>query len=160
MVSNLKNYSTKRLTESVGRPIFNRMVELSIHADRPNLDQIFHALADATRRALLHEITRGERSVGELAQPYAMSLAAVSKHLDVLERATLIQRRRSGQHRFVRLNPRPLAAAQEWLSFYEKFWTGNLDRLQELLESEHRTLPQTSPKPSPRSRHQRTAKEN
>ncbi|HEY5055264.1 MAG TPA: metalloregulator ArsR/SmtB family transcription factor [Acidobacteriaceae bacterium] len=131
------------------------MVELNSASIAPNLDQVFHALADSTRRALLHEITRGERSVGELAQPYSMSLAAVSKHLDVLERATLIRRRRSGQHRFVRLNPRPLMAAQDWLSFYEKFWTGNLDRLQELLESG----PQTSPKPSPRSNHTRTAKE-
>ncbi|HWB32458.1 MAG TPA: metalloregulator ArsR/SmtB family transcription factor [Acidobacteriaceae bacterium] len=116
------------------------MVELRTAASPAapgNLDLVFHALADATRRAILHEITHGERSVGELAQPHAMSLAAVSKHLDVLERASLIQRRRSGQHRFVRLNPRPLAAAQDWLAFYRQFWSANLDRLQELLESPH-----------------------
>ncbi len=120
-----------------------------------NLDQVFHALADSTRRALLREITGGERSVGELARPHAMSLAAVSKHLDVLERASLIRRRRSGQHRFVRLNPKPMMAAQEWLAFYEKFWTANLDRLQEMLES----TPEPSPKSTPRSNHRRTTKE-
>jgi DNA-binding transcriptional ArsR family regulator len=110
------------------------MVE-SIVATPPHLDQIFHALSDSTRRSILREVTRGERSVGELAEPHAMSLAAVSKHLDVLERASLIRRRRSGQHRFVRLNPKPLMAAQDWLAYYEKFWTENLDRLQQLLES-------------------------
>jgi DNA-binding transcriptional ArsR family regulator len=141
--------------------IFNRMVELDAAAvpghrtSSAVLDQVFHALADSTRRAILREITRGERSVGELAQPYAMSLAAVSKHLDVLERASLIRRRRQGQHRFVRLNPRPLAAAQQWLAFYEKFWTSNLDRLQELLEAP----PQLQIKPSSRSNHRRTARE-
>ena len=93
--------------------------------------------------------------MGDLARPHAMSLAAVSKHLDVLERASLIRRRRSGQHRFVRLNPKPLMAAQEWLAFYEKFWTANLDRLQELLESPL----QPAPESTPRLTHRRTAKE-
>jgi len=84
-----------------------------------------------------------------------MSLAAVSKHLDVLERASLIRRRRSGQHRFVRLNPKPLMAAQDWLAYYEKFWTASLDRLQELLESP--APPAT--KSNSRSHHRRTDKE-
>jgi DNA-binding transcriptional ArsR family regulator len=131
------------------------MVESRTSAIAASLDQVFHALADSTRRAILREITRGERSVGELAQPYSMSLAAVSKHLDVLERASLIHRRRSGSHRFVRLNPRPLATAQGWLAFYEKFWTDNLDRLQGLLESG----PHPSPKSPPRNNHRRIAKE-
>lgn len=131
------------------------MVESDAAAATTNLDQVFHALADSTRRAILRDITRGERSVGELAQPYAMSLAAVSKHLDVLERASLIRRRRSGQHRFVRLNPNPMMAAQEWLAFYEKFWTDNLDRMQQLLES----TPIALPKAPSRSTHLRTAKE-
>jgi len=98
------------------------------------LDHVFHALADSTRRAILRDITRHERTVGELAQPYSMSLAAVSKHLDVLERASLIHRERRGACRMVRLNARPLHAAQEWLNFYEQFWSTNLDRLQNLLE--------------------------
>jgi DNA-binding transcriptional ArsR family regulator len=123
-------------------------------AATPILDEVFHALADSTRRAILREVTQGERSVGELARPHSMSLAAVSKHLDVLERASLIRRRRSGQHRFVRLNPRPLQAAQDWLAFYEKFWGESLDRLQGLLESGP-PVPHTTP----RSNHRRTTKE-
>jgi DNA-binding transcriptional ArsR family regulator len=104
------------------------------------LDSVFHALADATRRSILRDITRREKTVGELAQPYAMSLAAVSKHLNVLERASLIQRERRGSCRMVRLNPKPLHAAQDWLAFYEKFWTTNLDALQELLENPTRSM--------------------
>jgi DNA-binding transcriptional ArsR family regulator len=99
------------------------------------LDSVFHALADSTRRAILRDITRREKTVGDIAQPYAMSLAAVSKHLDVLERASLIRRERRGSCRMVRLNPKPLAAAQSWLAFYEQFWSDNLDALQAHLES-------------------------
>lgn len=99
------------------------------------LDAVFHALADSTRRAILRDITRREHTVGELAQPYQMSLAAVSKHLDVLERASLIRRERNGVRRMVTLNPKPLQDAQHWLAFYEQFWKSNLDRLQDLLES-------------------------
>jgi DNA-binding transcriptional ArsR family regulator len=72
--------------------------------------------------------------VSEVAQPYAMSLAAVSKHLDVLERAQLIRRERRGTCRMVRLDPQRLRAAQEWLAFYETFWSSRLGRLQEQLE--------------------------
>jgi DNA-binding transcriptional ArsR family regulator len=100
------------------------------------LDSVFHALADSTRRSILRDITRAEKTVGEIAQPYSMSLAAVSKHLDVLERASLIRRERKGSCRMVRLNPDRLRAAQEWLAYYERFWTNSLDRLQSLLESE------------------------
>ncbi|HEV2645476.1 MAG TPA: metalloregulator ArsR/SmtB family transcription factor [Acidobacteriaceae bacterium] len=119
------------------RYIFNHMVEQrkSVVA----LDSVFHALADATRRAILRDITRREKTVGEIAEPYAMSLAAVSKHLDVLERASLIRRERRGSCRMVRLNPKPLEAAQSWLAFYEKFWETNLDALQQLLEDPTQT---------------------
>ena len=105
------------------------------------LDSVFHALSDSTRRSILRDITRSEKTVGEIAQPYSMSLAAVSKHLDVLERASLIRRERRGSCRMVRLNPKPLQAAQSWISFYEKFWSENLDRLQQYLESETTTQP-------------------
>jgi DNA-binding transcriptional ArsR family regulator len=104
------------------------------------LDSVFHALADSTRRSILREITRGEKTVGQLAQPYAMSLAAVSKHLDVLERASLITRERKGTSRMVRLNPKPLRAAQNWIAFYERFWTEKLDALQHLLENPTRPI--------------------
>jgi DNA-binding transcriptional ArsR family regulator len=114
------------------------MVESRVAASQQSaaLDAVFHALADATRRAILRDVTRREKTVGDIAQPYAMSLAAVSKHLDVLERAHLIQRERKGSCRMVRLNPRPLKAAQDWLAFYETFWKDRLDALQAHLESE------------------------
>jgi DNA-binding transcriptional ArsR family regulator len=105
-----------------------------VEQSAPNLDLVFHALADATRRTLLHTIAENTLSVGELAAPYAMSLAAVSKHLDVLERAALIRRERHGKSRMVSLIPRPLEAAQEWMAFYNKFWSDGLDRLQATLE--------------------------
>jgi len=100
----------------------------------PALDRVFHALADGTRRALLHTISQKRLSVGELAAPYEMSLAAVSKHLDVLERAALIRREREGKSRMVSLNPHPLETAQDWLAFYNQFWDDGLDRLQAILE--------------------------
>ena len=99
------------------------------------LDSVFHALADATRRAILRDVTQREKTVGEIAQPYRMSLAAVSKHLDVLERADLIRRERKGSCRMVRLNAHRLRAAQDWLAYYEAFWTEKLDALQAHLES-------------------------
>ena len=99
------------------------------------LDSVFHALADSTRRAILRDITRSEKTVGEIAQPYPISLAAVSKHLDVLERALLITRERKGTSRMVRLNPQPLHTAQNWLNFYENFWKSRLDSLQSMLEN-------------------------
>jgi DNA-binding transcriptional ArsR family regulator len=117
------------------------MVERSTAAA---LDSIFHALADATRRAILRDITRREKTVGEIAQPYSMSLAAVSKHLDVLERAELIRRERKGSCRMVRLNPTRLRAAQDWLAYYEHFWSSSLDRLQSHLENQTETPPPSS----------------
>ncbi len=101
------------------------------------LSAVFHALADPTRRAIVRELDDGtERLVSELAQPFQMSLPAVSKHLRVLEKADLIQRRRSGRHHFLRLNPKPLQTAHEWLSFHQKFWEEKLDALVDYLETE------------------------
>jgi DNA-binding transcriptional ArsR family regulator len=105
-----------------------------VEKSNPDLNLVFHALADGTRRALLHTIAQNTLSVCELAAPYAMSLAAVSKHLDVLERASLIRRERQGKSRIVSLHPRPLEAANEWLAFYNQFWSDGLDRLQATLE--------------------------
>ena len=118
------------MTNATGTHTFNYMVEQS----NPGLDLVFHALADGTRRTLLHTIAQSTLSVGELAAPYAMSLAAVSKHLDVLERAALIRRERHGKSRMVLLNPRPLEAAEQWMAFYNQFWSDGLDRLQATLE--------------------------
>jgi DNA-binding transcriptional ArsR family regulator len=107
------------------------MVEYSAAA----LDSVFHALSDATRRAILRDVTLGEKTVGEIARPYRMSLAAVSKHLQVLERAELIEREKRGNTRMVRLRAERMRAAQEWLAYYENFWQGRLDALQKQLES-------------------------
>ena len=112
--------------------IFNHMVELSSSA----LDSVFHALSDSTRRAILRDLTLEGKSVGEIAKPYEMSLAAVSKHVQVLERAELVERQRRGQFQIVRLKPKNLGAAQAWLSFYETFWSARLDALQAMLETQ------------------------
>src|SRR6185295_12904109 len=108
------------------------MVELQI----TQMNSIFHALGDATRRQMLRDLSRGERTVSELAKPFAMSLAAASKHIKVLEGAGLIQREVRGRTHFCRLDPGPLASAHEWLSFYERFWTSRLDALERLLREE------------------------
>ena len=112
--------------------IFNHMVELHT----PQLDTVFHALGDATRRRMLRALADGERTVGQLAQPFAISLAAASKHIKALERAGLIRREVRGRTHLCRLEPGPLASAHEWLSFYERYWTGRLDVLERLLRNE------------------------
>jgi DNA-binding transcriptional ArsR family regulator len=100
------------------------------------LDTVFHALGDATRRRMLADLSAGERSVGQLAEPFAMSLAAASKHIRVLESAGLIRREIRGRTHLCRLEPAPLASAAAWLRFYERFWTNSLDRLEQLLQAE------------------------
>ena len=98
------------------------------------LDTTFAALADPTRRAILARLALGEASVMELAEPFAMSQPAISKHLKVLERAGLVSRRRDAQRRPVRLEARPMAAATEWLERYREFWEARFQRLDVLLE--------------------------
>jgi DNA-binding transcriptional ArsR family regulator len=98
------------------------------------LDATFAALADPTRRAILARLASGEASVTELAEPFAMSQAAISKHLKVLERAGLISRGRAAQRRPRRLEAVPLAEATEWLERYRRFWEANYQRLDALLD--------------------------
>jgi DNA-binding transcriptional ArsR family regulator len=95
-----------------------------------DLDQIFAALADPTRRALLARLALGETTVGELAKPFDMSLPAISRHLKVLEGALLISNQREGKHRRCRLNARALEGAADWIDFYRSFWTASLDSLE------------------------------
>ena len=85
---------------------------------------------------MLRELAGGERTVGQLAEPFAMSLAAASKHIKALENAGLIRREVHGRTHLCRLDPGPLASAQQWLSFYEHFWTDRLDALERLLRKE------------------------
>jgi DNA-binding transcriptional ArsR family regulator len=98
------------------------------------LDAIFAALADPTRRAIITRLSSGEASVNELAEPFAMSQPAISKHLKVLERAGLISRSRDAQRRPRKLEPRPLAEATAWLEKYRRFWEGSFQNLDALLD--------------------------
>lgn len=100
------------------------------------LDATFAALADPTRRAILARLARGEASVKELAEPFAMTQPAISKHLKVLERAGLVERGRDAQRRPCRLVAEPMRAAVEWLGDYRRFWTESYDRLEQLLSDE------------------------
>ncbi len=97
------------------------------------LDTTFHALADPTRRGMLASLALGEKSIGELAAPYAMSFAGASKHVRVLERAGLVTRRKAGRAQICRIEAAPLAEAERWLAQWERFWNLRLDALEALL---------------------------
>jgi DNA-binding transcriptional ArsR family regulator len=99
------------------------------------LSSTFSALADPTRRAILERLAEGEATVNELAEPFPVTVQAVSKHLKVLERAGLITRGRKAQWRPARLRARPLGDATEWLSEYRRFWEASFDRLDEHLRT-------------------------
>lgn len=100
------------------------------------LDSVFHALGDATRRQMLAQLASGKRTVSQLAEPFAMSLAAASKHIKALEAAGLVRRDVRGRTHICRLEPGPLASAHQWLAYYEIFWTNRLDALEALLKAE------------------------
>ena len=103
------------------------------------LDAVFQALSDPTRRAILHRLAQGERSIGELASPFHMTFAGASKHIKALEKAGLVRRRIEGRTHVCRLNANRLAEAHEWLRFYERFWTMRLDDLErELRKADNR----------------------
>src|SRR5712672_3712656 len=108
------------------------MVELQTS----QMSSVFHALGDATRRHMLRDLAGGERTVSQLARPFAISLAAASKHIKVLESAGMIRREVRGRTHLCRLDPGPLASAHEWLGFYERFWTDRLDALEQLLHDD------------------------
>jgi DNA-binding transcriptional ArsR family regulator len=108
------------------------------------LDSIFRALSDRTRRSMLRALAAGEHNIGELAAPYRMSFAAASKHVKILERAGLVRRRVRGRTHLCRLEPAPLATAESWLRFYERFWTERLEILDALLRAEDRETAELS----------------
>jgi DNA-binding transcriptional ArsR family regulator len=108
--------------------MFNHMVE---QVER--LDLVFRALGDSTRRSMLARLAKGEQTVSELAEPYRMSLAAASKHIQTLERAGLVKRTVRGRIHYCRIDPRPLATADDWLRAYERLWDMRIDRLVDLL---------------------------
>ena len=121
------------------------MVNYQMH----DLDGIFHALADPTRRAIIGALMHGPKTVGEISQPFDISLPAVSKHLKVLERARLVIRQIRGREHHCHLNPASLAPAHDWLSFYSGFWNARLDALDALLNEEdgNNDLASTTPDP-------------
>lgn len=98
------------------------------------LDMTFHALADPTRRGMLASLALGEKSIGELAEPFAMSFAGASKHVKVLEDAGLIARRKMGRTHLISIDAKPLEEAERWMRQWEKFWNARLDRLEALIE--------------------------
>lgn len=111
-----------------------------VKRDADTLDAVFRALADPTRRTMLRRLAAAEATVGELAEPFDMSLAAASKHVRTLERAGLVRRTIAGRRHVCRIEPEPLAEAGEWLRFYERFWSERLDDLERAL---------SDPDPSP-----------
>lgn len=105
-----------------------------------SLDLVFHALADGSRRRMLHDLAARDRTIGELAEPLKMSFSAVSKHVKSLERAGLVERNIQGRTHIIHLNPRPMAEAERFLHFYKRLWSEQLDKLEALLrrnEQEH-----------------------
>jgi DNA-binding transcriptional ArsR family regulator len=107
---------------------------MSEPAEEDRLDEVFHALANRTRRALLQTLAAGPARVSELAQPHGMSVNAISKHLFVLERAGLIRRTRNGSIQSCVLDAAPMATAEEWIRTYRRFWSRKIDRLAAFVE--------------------------
>ena len=116
--------------------IFNQVVK---HMPE-SLSRVFFALSDPTRRAILARVADGEVTVTAIAAPFAMSLAAVSKHIRVLEQAGLLERTRQGREHRLRFVARPLQEAADWVNHYRKFWTRQLDRLAQHLEQDDTNL--------------------
>lgn len=101
-----------------------------------NLDQVFFALSDGTRRAILSRLTEGSTTIGELARPFDMSPPAISKHMKILEKAGLIERRISGRKHHCTLSTTALKTAEDWISFHREFWESRLDALDDLLRNQ------------------------
>ena len=138
----LRSYA---LTSPPHDAILNHMV----YIQNEQLDRAFSALADPTRRAILEQLARQDgQSVTELAQPFAVSLPAVMKHLDVLARANLIERAKSGRTVRCRLKAAPMESAMQWLARYERFWNDRLDRLAAFVEEEQCSPNQALPSKS------------
>ncbi|MEL7489212.1 MAG: metalloregulator ArsR/SmtB family transcription factor [Pseudomonadota bacterium] len=108
------------------------------YSDETSLDSTFSALADPTRRAIMTALSNGERSVGELAEPFDMSLNAVSKHIKKLEAAGLVRRHRVGREHFLSVAPHSLESAALWLERRRRFWNKKLDKLEAVLREETR----------------------
>ncbi len=109
------------------------MLNIAPERTSEDLDLLFGALADATRRGIVEQLTSGEATVTELAAPYGISLPAISRHLKVLERASIITRSRQGRWRSAHLSPHSLGGAATWIERHERLWSERLDRLDDHL---------------------------
>jgi DNA-binding transcriptional ArsR family regulator len=118
----------------VAAGLVNHMVE-------NRLDVTFRALADPTRRGMLASLALGDKSIGELGEPFRMTFAGAAKHVKVLESAGLIARRKAGRRQICTLNPQPLKEAEDWLRQWEKFWSVRFDRLAALVEHHPKEKP-------------------
>lgn len=134
LLARVRFHSTRWLTIIASSMILNHMVDY-------RLDTIFHALADPTRRGMLASLALGDRSIGELGEPFRMSFAGAAKHVKVLENAGLIGRRRAGRRQICSLKAKPLEQAERWLRQWEKFWTVRLDRLEAAIEQDKKEKP-------------------
>jgi DNA-binding transcriptional ArsR family regulator len=103
--------------------------------DQHQLDAVFSALADPTRRAIIERLTRGEATVGTLARPLPMALPSVSKHIKVLANAGLVERRVTGREHWLRLTPQGFRSATDWLTHHQQFWAQSMDQLERLVAS-------------------------
>ena len=119
------------------------------------LDHTLTALADPTRRAILQRLAQGEARVTELADPFAMSLNGVSKHIRMLERADLVRRRHVGREHFLSLNPQPLDEAAAWIVNQRAAWTARLDTLEALLRAEDEAAATPKRRKRPRRKHKK-----
>ncbi len=108
-----------------------------MQAANNNLDQVFFALSDGTRRAILSRLSEGSTTVGELARPFEMSPPAISKHMKILEKAGLIERRISGRKHHCTLSTTTLKTAEDWINFHREFWESRLDALDDLLRNQN-----------------------
>jgi len=124
----------RMVDDTLGGYTFNQVVE-----QMDEIDAVFHALAHPARREMLGRLADRDRTVGELASPFEMSLAAASKHVKVLEEAGLVHRTVAGRRHVCRLAPKPLGKASEWLRFYERFWSQSLDNLEAMFSQTPKT---------------------
>lgn len=109
-----------------------------VNISSPELDLVFYALSDPTRRSILKILHDGAATVGDLAEPFNMSLQAISKHIKILEKAKLLQRKKQGRIHECTINPAALKSAEECIQFYTHFWTQSLDLFAEGLENDHK----------------------
>jgi DNA-binding transcriptional ArsR family regulator len=117
---------------------------------RASLNHTLMAIADPTRRAILHKLSAGETRVTDIARPFAISLNSVSKHIRILERARLVRRRRSGREHLLSINPKPLDEAADWIETQRALWSTRLDALDALLKEEDRAAASKKKKRSSR----------